>query len=306
MKTIFLTARILFLLAIPLWLTACQNDDTKAPVLVWRDAFTKDILFTSNDILSFDWDKQVFHLTGDPASKLKHRELVVEDEDGLIYQACWIHPFSSSGCYEIPEYKPQTHLSRQPPSPFIAIDYGDRRRKNNTERENDPRFDPRLKAGLEKAGVIRSINLDSLQIEVKSSWIGSEPKDVGEDLKVWVKFFKHWIMADRKTHVHIYFWGGEKTRKQVDYLALDIEFVANNGTFRSDTRIDNIPVDVIEDGVYKCKFSPWQPVEGSDEYPERGSGLISMTILFQKDGKNVYRLEIPESRIQVINRPETK
>ncbi len=314
-KIIFIMGCTLFLLTFALLAVGCQKDDSKSPALVWRDAETSDVIFTSDDIISFDWDKQVFHLTDDAVVAFCGDTLLcpspsmfVEDEDGPIYETCWYSPISSARCSDDPVYKRLDHiyLIRLPTTvPYISIEKGRPGWKNNAEKVNDPRFDPRLKAGLDKAGVISSINLDSIYVELISLSTGSRPKEVGEDLKIWVTYYGRtipYLRVGRKVWGRIFFRGGEKIREQVDYLALDINLVVNNGKFRSKTRVDNISADVIDDGVYAYEFSPWQPAEDWDKYPETGSGLISMTILFKKDGKNVYKLEIPETRVSIEGR----
>lgn len=296
------------------------QDDQRAvvssqqPALVWRDADTRNVIFTSDDIITFDWDKQVFHLTDDAIFNFcgdtllcSSPGMIVEDEDGPIYETCWYNPYSSSGCGNSPAYKRLDHvylISLPAAVPIISIESVKSRRKYNAENENDRRFDPRLKAGLEKAGVIGAINLDSVYVELISISTGSEPYEVGEDLKVWVEIYRH-IRFGRKAWFRTYFRGGEKTLKQINSIAFEIKIVANNGTFRSNIRIDQIPADVIEDGRYYCKFEPWQPAEGSDKYPESGPGFVSMTILFLKGGKDIYRLEIPEDRAYISGKVVT-
>jgi hypothetical protein len=302
----------LFLLAVPLWLMACQNDDSKSPALVWRDAETKRIIFSSDDIISFDWDKQVFHLTDDAVVAFCGDTLlcpspgmIVEDKDGPVYKTCWYNPISSARCINDPVYKRLDHiyLIRLPTAvPFISIEKGRPGWKNSAEEENDRRFDPRLKAGLDKAGVLGSINLDSIYVKLLSLSTGSDPIEFGEDLKVWVTYYGRaipYFRVDRKVWGRIFFRGGEKTREQVNRLAIDFKLVANNGTFQSKTRIDTIPAEVIDNGVYSYEFTPWQPEEDWDKFPETDTGLISMTILFQKDGKNIHRLEIPEKTVTI-------
>jgi hypothetical protein len=290
--------------------TASDRQNTvsaEKPVLVWRDSETNRVVFTSDDIITFDWDKQMFQLTEDAVVEFCGDTLVcsspgmiIEDENGAIYETCWYNPILSYGCSYNPVCKlwENLHFFRQPAFfPFISIEKGIPGWKNEAEEEKDRRFDPRLRAGLEKAGVLGSINLDSLYVELISISTSSEPKVVGEDLKVWVRMGS--FRLNRYAPLGLLFRGGEKTLKKVDSFALEIKLAANDGSFRSDTLMENIPVDVIKMGAYSCEFDAWQPAEGSDKFPEVGPGFVSLAVLFSKNAKTVYRLEIPEKSVLI-------
>lgn len=277
------------------------------PALLWKDSETNRVVFTSDDIIKFDWDIQMFQLTEDAVVEFcgdtigcSSPGMIVEDESGPIYETCWYNPLLSYGCSYNPIYKlwENLHFFRQSTFfPFISIEKGRPGWKNSPEEDKDRRFDPRLKAGLEKAGVLGSINLDSLYVELISIFTGSEPKVVGEDLKVWVTTGS--FRLNRNAGLNIFFRGGEKTLQKVDSFAMDIKLIANNGSFRSETRIDSEAVDAFKDGRYACEFAPWQPVAGSDKYPEMGPGFVSLALLFSKNGKIIYRLEIPEKSVLI-------
>jgi len=66
--------------------------------------------------------------------------------------------------------------------------------------------------------------------------------------------------------------------------------------------VEGVPVSETEDGIYVCKFAPWQPVEGSDKEAKRGTGVISLAILFQKQDKTLYRLDFAESHVPIGGR----
>ena len=131
-------------------------------------------------------------------------------------------------------------------------------------------------------------------------------KHVGEDMKVRVEYFENTFRLGGQARAHIFFAGGRKTRKQIDSLALEVKFIANEGTFRSDTKIEGIPVSLTESGLYVCRFAPWRPAQGSDKNAELGTGVISLSVPFQKNqedkNQTVYRLEFPESRVPIGGR----
>jgi hypothetical protein len=294
----------LFLLTISACLAGKQKNSTKAPALTWRDAETKRVLFTSNDIISFDWDKQVFRLTRNatldflawiPPHMHQARKLFVEDEQGLIYEAHWVSNVSSMG-FRGPIYRPLS------PNPLFSIVNGYPQNSGTTTMTKDLRFSPRLRAGLKKAGLLHSIDLKKKYEGLIIKTTGHMWKSIGNDLKVRVEYFDNTFRPGSKARAHVFFAGGKKTRKQIDSLIFQIKFVANSGTFRSDIRIARIPVSEIEDGIYVCKFAPWQPAEGSDQEAEPGTGLISLSILLQKQDKTVYRLDFSESCVPVGGR----
>jgi len=314
---LFHTLRLFCVLAFSAFpLMAEEADRTDKLALVWRDTETRRILFTSDDIISFDWDKQVFLLRTEatldflawiPPHMHQARQLFVEDTNGTIYQAHWVSSWSSMG-FSGPVYNPMS------PNPFFAIANGYPSWDKTTSTNNDVRFDARLHESLKKAGVLESIDVNSKYVGLAIQRTGHMWKHVGEDMKVRVEYFENTFRLDGKARAHIFFAGGQKTRTQIDSVAFDIKFVANEGTFRSDTKIEGIPVSVTDNGVYVCRFSPWQPAEGSDKNAEPGTGVISLSVLFQKkeEEKNeaVYRLEFAESsvpiggRIAVEQRPE--
>lgn len=270
-------------------------------VLIWRDMKTKRILFTSEDIISFDWEKQVFLLRLDatldflawiPPHMYLDRKLFVEDTQGIIYEANWVSDISSKS-YAGPIYKPLS------PNPFFSIANGYPLQPMN----KDTRFDQRLREGLEKAGVLQAIDLNKKYDELKVQRAGDTWNDVGEDMKVRVEYFENSFRIGQKARAHLFFSGGEKTRSQIDSFTIDIKFVANNGRFRSDTKVSNIPISDTNGGIYICKFAPWQSVNGSETQAEPGKGLTSLTILFQKKHgelqETVYRSIFPETCITI-------
>ncbi len=304
LKTIFISTTAMLLIALPLCLIAGQKDNTKIPSLTWRDAETKHVLFTSHDIIAFDWDKQVFLLERDaildflawiPQHMLQYRKLVVEDAKRPIYEAHWVNFISSMG-FVGPIYTPLS------PNPFFSIRNGYPGRENPIARNKDPRFAPRLKAGLEKAGKLQTIDLRRkyLGLIIQPVMpIGQPWKNVGEDMKIRIEYFENTFRFGDEARAHVFYAGGEKTRKQIDSLRFNVTLIANKGTFRSDIISEGIPISEIEDGIYVYKFFPWQPVEGSDEKINPGTGMVSFAILLQKQNKTVYRLDFTECHVNI-------
>ena len=275
------------------------------PALLWRDARTKRILFTSKDIISFDWEKQVFllkaHATMDflawiPPHVHQAREMILEDMNGPIYEAHWVNNISSLG-FSGPVYNALS------PNPFFSIENGYPSGGNAAGRDKDARFSPRMRAGLEKSGVLESINLTKMHIGLAVQTTRNEWMNTGEDLKVRVEYFNDTFRIGRKARAHVFFAGGEKTRTRVDSLTLEIKFLANNGTLRTDNKIERIPISTIGEGIYVCEFDPWLATKGSDKQAEPGTGVVSLTVLLQKkEGENertVHRLDFDERHVPI-------
>ena len=269
------------------------------PALTWRDAETRKVLFTSDDIVSFDWDKQVFLLELEPTidflvwiHQRQSRRLLVEDADGPIYKAHWVSWTSSAG-FGGPIYQPLS------PNPFFSIENGYPKRQDCEARDNDARFADRLKAGLQKAGVLESIWLDRKHFGLRIRTTPRRWRNVGEDMKISVEYFENTFRPGGKVRAHVFFAGGEKTRGLIDSVTFRITLIANRGTFRSDVRLDPVAVCEIEDDIHVCRFAPWEPAEGSDREIEPGAAEVYLSVLLQKQSRTLYRLDFPASRVEI-------
>ena len=203
--------------------------------LVWRDAQTSRVLFTSDDVVAFDWAKQIFLLRPDaamdflawaPPHMQLSRKLVVEDGSGVIYQATWVSPVASM-TFTGPVYNPLS------PNPFFTITSDYPPPVSPATTQDDARFAPRLRAGLESAGVLKSIDPSKDYLGQKIETTGQTWADVGDDLKVRVDFFTNTFVIGQQTRTHVFFAGGDKTLKGIDSLALEVDFSSNHGKFWS-------------------------------------------------------------------------
>lgn len=271
------------------------------PALVWRDAETRRILFTSSDLITFDWEKQVFSLRLDatldflawtPPHMFQFRRLTLEDEAGPIYEAHWVNPLSSMG-FAGPIYHALS------PNPYFSITNGYGGVAGTPAK--DIRFSQRFRAGLEKSGVLGSIDLDYSGLAVRTT--GHEWKAVGGDMKVRVEYFEGTFVVGGKARAHIFFAGGENARGKIDSLVFEVTLIASKGRYRSDARTGPVPVAAIMEGIYVFEFDPWQPVEGSETKPEPGMGTVSFSVLFLKQeagrDKTVYRLDFGEGPVSI-------
>lgn len=143
-------------------------------VVEWVDAKTGKVLFTSRDIVRFDWDRQLFELKREQAMDLLslppalRRDFVVRDAEGDIYRGCFMSGLSSSS-YDGPTIKADLFVDTSPPLYHIAGGYPGKQGPGARVR-----FNPRLKNRLEAAGLLARINKDDVApIEaVFSGWHG--------------------------------------------------------------------------------------------------------------------------------------
>ena len=268
----------------------------KTPVVTWKDSEQKT-LFTSDDILFFDWENQYF-LLKDAAfqnylswidNRKLSKEIVVEDKDGLIYQARWEIGNSSMG-HGYPTYylgKGSRFVSRDIiyicngyPTSWYPLGTSD---PNNSLAFRDSRNSERLRADLQAAGVLKSPDKDTPLVDYSSY---SPPKyaqwrNLGLDAHVGVQCYGASFKSGGQPRVDFLFAKDFKLDKQADALAVEIRFVANNGQFRSDTRIEAISPKVIAQRVYRCQLPPWKPVAGSQARVTSQTGTVTFSLLFQ-------------------------
>ena len=270
-----------------------EAESIKKPALVWRDTETKHVIFTSDDIISFDWEKQIFSLKLDAtidflawisSPRGQYKRLYVEDAQGPIYQAHWVSMISSLG-FSGPVY------SQLYPNPLFLIANGYPGGIDDTAKGQDPRFALRLKNELKKAGKLLPFELVWYSAGSIIKTTGHDWKNVGEDLRVRVEYFENTFLIGETARAHIFFADGKKTRQELDSLLFIITLIANDGTFKSEVITPAIPVSEIEDDFYECKFAPWEPKDGYDREVQPGSGKIYLAILFQKTGKYCLSIE---------------
>ncbi len=280
---------------------AGEAKPTQGPV--WKDAQTQQVLFTIEDVVAFDWDDQIFLLHLDAALDFiawmvphvyQTRELLLEDEQGLIYRARWVNSISSMS-FEGPVYN-SLGWTR-----FFCIGNGYPGFPVG-DPDEDTRFSPRLRAALEGRNLLEDFDPNDYG-GFRIQWSSTGWYVCGKDLKIRVEYFRDVFWSGQDARVHIFFAGGDQTAPSIDSMTVEIKFVANQGQYRSDVCIDNISPLVISEGIYVCRFQPWMPCPGSVPAVETGSGRISLSILVCRNaelGPEVFsRLDLPEEAVDV-------
>ncbi|MBP8304624.1 MAG: hypothetical protein KBE04_10900 [Phycisphaerae bacterium] len=263
----------------------------------WVDADANEVLFTSSDVLAFDWGRQILHLESEAAMdflawmvphKYLHRPIRVEDNQGTIYQGQWVNP-SSSRTFSGPVYENWS------PYPMVRVCNGYPASIPSAE---DLRFDPRLYAALEQEGVLGPIDPNADWTELRLDRETLSWQTCGEDLRVRAEVFLNTFVIGRQARVHLFFAGGKEAQGDINDLALELCLTANNGQFQSEAWVESMPKAVIDEGVYVCRFSPWTPVEGGQTQPEQGTGQLGLGVLLRRrTGESSYevahRLDFP-------------
>ena len=290
------------------------SSSTSTPGLIWIDAETEQILFTVDNITAFDWENQVFVLDMDAAldflawmvpHKYLYRSLAVKDNEGIIYTGQWVNLISSTILFG------PTYQSMGANTYFcICAGYPSFDEQNDT----DTRFAERLYEGLERAGVLKTLTvvrevegvtfLEPIEIYfhqvIDIIYLGWY--DCDEDLKIRVEYYVNTFRISEEARAHIFFAGSSTILPQIDEIALEIKLTGNTGQFRSDVCIQGISPNVIDEGIYICRFEPWTALPGS--IPVRpGTGYISLSILFRKgvedDYETIRRLDLPERNFSI-------
>lgn len=238
-----------------LWIVSPMIAEDSIP-LVWEDAETQQVLFTSNDIMAFDWEKQYLLLTLDatldfyswvPPHKWLSRKLDVRDSEGIIYEVRWVSPVSSMG---YPGVIYDTYLT----NPFIKIENG---YPGSFSEDPDLRFAERLRIGLEKAGRLQSFNPgeDFAEYRIRSqhhTW-----EDIGAGMKIRVECYENTFSPGRNARAHIFIASPIELAVKVDAIETILRFARPNEGIESEPIAYTISSEDIEKGIFVVQFDPY-------------------------------------------------
>ena len=229
--------------------------------LNWVDAETGAVLFTLSDIVRFDWDRQIFELTPDRATQfmavpvVQHKDFAVKDHDGVIYRG----RFYRSAATEGEGYDGTTILIDQgplkklPASPFFTINGGYPAGGGVHDRD---RFSDRMYAILAKAGLLAPITDAEMPIQRLWSghiWVGGD-----QVIKAAAVLFPETFRIGKDAYIHLLLYKGQKPDFAFDKLTVFATCTANEGKFTSRQEIISITPPLLDNGIYICKFRPWE------------------------------------------------
>ena len=236
--------------------------NTNAPALLWVDVDTGKTIFTSNDIVRFDWQRQVFELAPERATKLlpmvvQRRDFAVRDRDGVIYYGRFYRSVSNEGYDGATILIDQGPLKKLPASPFFTIAGG---YPNGGGAHDRDRFATRMQAALQQAGVLSQITNSEMPVERTwggHTWVGGE-----QVVKASTALFPTTFRVGCNAYLHLFLTKTPKADFDFDQLIVEITCTADQGSFVARQQVLKIAPPLLDNGVYVCKFQPWQGMEG--------------------------------------------
>ena len=291
-----------------------------APSVVWADEATGRVLFSTKDIIRFDWKRQAFQLTHNAAMDFEawfpphmqlDRKFIVRDSDGIIYRGARISSVSSFS-YDVPAIcdlvfdKDDVHFHRPEPPLYEILDGSPANRKVDTIRRNE-----RLRTQLAKTGVLGELDPTHPPepIEVVSvPWTGDK------QLRVRMEVFAETVCVGRPVRVHLFLSNYPRSDLGFDTLAVKMAFLSNDGRFVSHTLVDGVALKkCLDDGIWVCLFKPWSPDPDSrDAIAKVGPAELTAELLLQKQGQpspnsgNIGRsVRLPKAMLKVLPAPDS-
>jgi hypothetical protein len=160
---------------------AASEPAADSAAVKWVDVETGKGLFTTRDIVRFDWDRQLFELTRERAMDLMslapalQRDFIVRDAEGDIYRGCFMSS-ASSFSYDGPTI--MTDVLRGMPGlapPLYQITEGYGEHRSGAKR----RLNPRLRERLQAAGALRNIDKDEKTEPIRTIFEGWHGQALG-------------------------------------------------------------------------------------------------------------------------------
>lgn len=294
----------------------------------WVDAKTGKVLFSSRDIVRFDWDRQVFELTRERAMDLMslpptlRRDFVVRDREGDIYRGCFMSALSSFS-YDGPTISSDFFEVEgiRPPLYHIGGGY-----PGEHDQGGKRRFDPRLKQHLDVGGLLRSIREGEKVEPVETVFCGWHGEALGR--RAAIRFFPETIRLGRDIRLVLRFHEtkaaigspAERERdarrgitrdpaisQEPDRVEARITLRSNDGKSERTTKIA-VPVENLIEGfssAFKLAVWPWSESGRSvDERFKPGPAeLIVSIVAVRKTDKGIEQVgvwDIPTRQVQIL------
>jgi len=291
-----------------------------------------DILFTAGDIVRFDWEQQLVELRRERAMDLMaalvphthlQRSFTVRDADGDIYSGRFFSPASSQS-YDGPTILTSFPGFSEAP-PLFAIQGG---YPGTIGEGAKKRFHPRLRADLEKAGLLKLISpADKPQpIErIHTEWCGDRNQH-----RFRAEIFPETFRIGQTARVHLFFTPPALTQAEAASAERDIRarlagkavatappifdtvqvsstLSQTNGFFcTTDHSIaEKLTPETIKSGFYLLRWKPWGTVYGAvKSTAEPGPATLSFTLTLRKQTTNglevVSTATIPPQKLTIL------
>ena len=252
---------------------SAKDSAVQSQVLSWIDSETSAVIFTVNDIVRFDWDKQIFEVTHECAMDIIAytrwglcQRFVVLDKEGLIYKGQFVNPISSFS------HSGPTIKSDFLGLPVYEIEGG------YPAGDSKEMYSECVRASLEAAGVLSPIN-EQEEIapieQISSDWVGEQ-----YGFKVRTVLFPETFRLGEQVRMHVDFARPVEGAVTVDKLQVIIHITSNGEKNISKHIYEQSPPVALEDGICVCTFNPWRQ---SSELPRAkvrpGPAEVHTTIL---------------------------
>jgi hypothetical protein len=288
----------------PALLAAAPPRAAPARGLRWEDPQTERVLFTVEDVVRFDWDRQVFELTRPAAMDAmaylyphgrQYRAFAVRDEAGVIYRGrCF--SMGSSLAYDGPTLVAGTPAAAPP---LFAVEGGYPAGGGRRDRE---RFAPRLRAALAEAGVLRPIPPAAQArplARLATPWHGDK-----KTLRVRADIFPETLRLGSEARAHLFLAPGAAGLPDLESVEIHSRLTQNEERFFCTTAHAATPA-AVSNGVHVIRWRPWGPVYGAIE-PNAKAGpaqLAFAVIARRKTGAgppSVLSVRLPAQEVTVL------
>jgi len=284
---------------------------TRPDRLHWVAKDSREVLFSLDDIVRFDWNRQMFELTREKAMDFMawqaphvglQREFQVQDPETVFYQGRAISPASSIP-YDGPTIiAPSTHL----PPPLFEIRAG----YPEAIGETDRRFNTGLRMVLEKASKLAEIpTVEKLKPIAKTSseWVG--PRD---RMRIRAEIFPETFRIGAKARAHVFFAPQGKNPDRPARIEIQSTLTTDGGAFFCTTdhliRKPEAISAAFRRGVVVLRWRPWGPVYGAVQSEAKpGPGEIRFRVILRDaGGKAIGEYEPRPLKVTILPRSAEK
>ena len=259
---------LLFLLMLSWW----ANDLLAQPVLPapandlsWLDATTGEPLFTIDDIVRFDWGRQLFELdaarAGDllalPLSVDGFREFILKDSEGVIYRGRFYRSSATVGYAGAVILLDQGATKKLPAAPFFKIFAGYRTGADDVVKDQ-ALLSERLRLPLQTSGKLAPI--PEAETPIKSTWSSHGWVGGEEALKASVVLFPDTFVVGKAAYLHFLLYKGNRTDFVFDQLRIEAFCSSATSLFTSHQLLVTANAPLPANRIYIGKFYPWKGV----------------------------------------------
>ena len=237
--------------------------------------------FAVGDIVRFDWEKQLFELRRRRAMDVMVNEMrlvrkfTLRDGQGVIYRGAFTSPMSSMGFAEPAILV--SPLGDGPQPPLFRIDAG----YPGKIGDRDDRFAPRLKAALERAGVLGTIDPKAPPPPIER--IRSEWSEEAGGLRARVELFPETFRLGEPARLHLVVFGRQPDGAEADTLGVAVTLTANGGRYGNAAHWALPLASILADRTHAIEYRPWGPARGHlDSQAKAGPAELQVRLSTRK------------------------